>query len=178
MKYSTLTYICCILCSCACVILKRFGLVLRSCPSGGGRGCYSWEILVNGVLFGSKNHDPISHQKWVIFHTRFQTCGPFLKRPGNFSCPKANFKIKTCWKVAQFVAHKPVNFPSLTDSFIVLLSKSLKLWSWMQTQQTQNSFPGPKSYRDFRETCPGARFSNVPVTFRARNQIFKSKYIE
>ena len=25
---------------------------------------------------------------------------------------------------------------------------------------------------------PGARFSNVPVTFRARNQIFKSKYKE
>ena len=25
---------------------------------------------------------------------------------------------------------------------------------------------------------PGARFSKVPVTFRARNQIFKSKYEE
>ena len=25
---------------------------------------------------------------------------------------------------------------------------------------------------------PGARFSNVPVTFRTRNQIFKSKYKE
>ena len=25
---------------------------------------------------------------------------------------------------------------------------------------------------------PGARFSKVPVTFRARNQIFKSKYKE
>ena len=28
----------------------------------------------------------------------------------------------------------------------------------------------------FRGTGPGARFSKVPVTFRARNQIFKSKY--
>ena len=27
----------------------------------------------------------------------------------------------------------------------------------MKTQQTQNSFPGPKSYRDFRETGPWAR---------------------
>ena len=26
----------------------------------------------------------------------------------------------------------------------------------MQTQQTQNSFLGPKSYRDFRETGPSA----------------------
>ena len=25
----------------------------------------------------------------------------------------------------------------------------------MQTQQTQNNFPGPKSYRDFREQAPG-----------------------
>ena len=27
-------------------------------------------------------------------------------------------------------------------------------------------------------TAPGARFSKAPVTFRARNQIFKSKYKE
>ena len=26
----------------------------------------------------------------------------------------------------------------------------------MQTEQTENSFPGPKSYRDFRETDPRA----------------------
>ena len=26
--------------------------------------------------------------------------------------------------------------------------------------------------------CPGARFSKVPVTFRVRNQIFRSKYKE
>ena len=77
--------------------------------------------------------------------------GSFLERPGNFSGPKANFKIKTCWIVAQFLAHKPVNFASLIDSFTVLFSKWLKLWSWMQTQ---NSFPGPKSYRGFRETGP------------------------
>ena len=25
----------------------------------------------------------------------------------------------------------------------------------MQTQQTQNSFPGPQRYRDFREQAPG-----------------------
>ena len=53
--------------------------------------------------------------------------------------------------VKPFLAHKQVSFASLTGSFIVLFSKLLKLWSWMQTQQTQNSFPGQKSYRDFRE---------------------------
>ena len=60
-----------------------------------------------------------------------ETWGPFLERPGNFSGPKANFKFKTCWIAAQFLGHKPVNFASFTDSFIVLLSKLLKLWSWM-----------------------------------------------
>ena len=86
--------------------------------------------------------------------------GSFLERPGNFSGPKANFKIKTCWIIAQFLAHKPVNFASLIDSFIVLFSNRLKLWSWMQTQQTQNRFPGPKSCRDFRE--PGPRTKKSP----------------
>ena len=38
--------------------------------------------------------------------------------------PESKFKIKTCWMVAQFLAHKPVNSASLTrDSFIVSFSK-------------------------------------------------------
>ena len=32
--------------------------------------------------------------------------------------------------------------------------------------------------KDKRSLGAGARFSKVPVTFRARNQIFKSKYKE
>ena len=82
----------------------------------------------------------------------WSTSGPFLERPGNFSDLKASFKIKICWIVQQFLAHETIKIASFTDSFILLLSKLLRLWSWMQTQQTQNSFPGPKSYRDFRET--------------------------
>ena len=35
---------------------------------------------------------------------------PFLESPGTFSSPKANFEIKTCWIVAQFLAQKQVNF--------------------------------------------------------------------
>ena len=47
---------------------------------------------------------------------QFVIRGPFLQRPGNFSSPKANFEVKTCKLliVAQFLAHKPVNFASLT----------------------------------------------------------------
>ena len=92
---------------------------------------------------------PVSRKTWKLFGLR------------------ANFKIKTCWIVPQFLAHKPIKIASFADSFIVLFSKLLKLWSWMQTQQTQNSFPGPKSYRDFRETAArplcAQRFWSVAV---------------
>ena len=54
-----------------------------------------------------------------------------LERPGNFSGPKTNFKIKTCWILAEFLAHKPVSFALLTDSSIVSFLKSLKRWSWI-----------------------------------------------
>ena len=74
--------------------------------------------------------------------------------------PKANFKIKTCWIVVQFLAHKPVSFASLTDSFIVSLSTLLKLWSWMKTQQHKIAFRARKVSRS------GACFSNVPITLR------------
>ena len=40
----------------------------------------------------------------------------------------------------------------------------------MQTQQTQNSFPGPKSYWDFRETGPR---SVIPVLIF---QLIPTKY--
>ena len=48
----------------------------------------------------------------------FRAWGPFLERPGKFSGPKANFKITVI--IAQFLAHKPVNFASLNVSFLVL----------------------------------------------------------
>ena len=91
--------------------------------------------------------------------------GPFLERPRNFLGPKANFKIRICWIGAQFLAHKPVNFASLTDSFIISFSKLLEPWSWMQTR---NSFLGPKSYQDFSETGPWSvvylSMSNIRAT--------------
>ena len=88
-------------------------------------------------------------------HINMSTRGPFLERPGNFSGPKANFKIKTCWIVPQFLAHEPIKIASFTDSFIVLFSKLLKLWSWMQTQQTQNSFRAPKVIGTFEKQWQG-----------------------
>ena len=97
--------------------------------------------------------------------------GPFHESTENFLGPKENFEIKNSWIVAQFLANKPVNFASLTDSLIVSLSKLLKLWYWMQIRQTRNSFPGLKSYRGtFEKQAPVTRSSKVPVTFRPRRK--------
>ena len=73
-----------------------------------------------------------------------RTGGPFLQRFGNFSIPKANFKLKTCWKVAQFLAHKPLNFVSLTDTLLLNTNTTNK-----------NSFPMARKVTEtFRETGP------------------------
>ena len=84
--------------------------------------------------------------KWSNYHESSdcfeypKKCLPKSSCP-KFSYPKKSrnrkFQIQTFWIVAQFLARKPVNFASLlTDSFIVLVSKFLKLWTWMQTHKT------------------------------------------
>ena len=62
------------------------------------------------------------------------TRGPFLENPGTFSGPEPKFEIKTWRVVARVLAHKPVRFVSLTDIFIVLLSKLENHRSWTQTE--------------------------------------------
>ena len=57
----------------------------------------------------------------------FHNWGLFLKGSSKFSGQKANIEIKACGIVLQFLAHKPVNFALLVDSFIVSFSKFLKL---------------------------------------------------
>ena len=96
---------------------------------------------------------------------RYDAWGLFLESPGNFSDPKPKFEIKTRRVVAQVLAHKPMHFVSLTDSSIVLLSKLINLRPWMQTEQPQNSFTGPKSYRDFWETASWGPFLESPGYF-------------
>ena len=123
-------------------------------------GCLFWRFIALGPYLRPTEAHVVStgslrqRNKWCFpLERRFlPTSGPFLEKPGNFAGPNANFKIKTCWIVAQFRAHKPVKIASFTDSFIVVFS--LKLWSWVQTQQTQNSFPGRKNYQDFQENRP------------------------
>ena len=141
-----------------------------------GRGDFRWQGWSNG----GKNQNPKkyldqnltpkkslaefpSHKnfpesiKWSNYHDLSdcfeypEKCLPKSSCP-KFSYPKKSrnrkFQIQTFWIVVQFLARKPVNFASL------LTAKFLKLWTWMQTRQTQNSFSGPKSYWDFPETGP------------------------
>ena len=77
--------------------------------------------------------------------------GPFLESPDNFWGPRPEFGIKTQRLVAGVLAHKRVHSVSLTDTSIVLLSKIINCRSWV------------------------ARFSKVPITFRARSQNLELK---
>ena len=113
-------------------------------------------------MFNKSSEENCRLVAWVPLQT-VRAWGPFLERPGNFSCPKANFEIETCWIVAQFLSHKPANFASLTDSFIIAFSKLLKLWSWMQTCKHKTGFRARRVFGSFEKRAPGARFLKVPI---------------
>ena len=77
--------------------------------------------------------------------------------------------VRACLRIEARVIHTPCNGEPL--------SKIGRLpFINIKYQQVHSDKPmsvaGSPSYR------PGARFWKVPVTFRARNQIFKSKYKE
>ena len=57
--------------------------------------------------------------------------GPFLQSPDNFSGPKSNIQIEIKRIRARVLASKLLHFVSLTDSFIMLDAKLLKLLSCM-----------------------------------------------
>ena len=69
-------------------------------------------------------------QSNLLWNLRIEYWGLFLERLGNLS------DLKSCWKVAQFLAHGLGGFASLSDNFIISFSKLFKLLSWMQTRQT------------------------------------------
>ena len=48
-------------------------VTLTNSSAGGGRGGVPLKFLGGGLPSGSPNPDPISYQKNVILHTRFQT---------------------------------------------------------------------------------------------------------
>ena len=56
--------------------------------------------------------------------------------------PEGKFWNQNYLNSSKLPSSLTANFASLTDSFNASLSKLLKLWSWTQTRQTQNSFSG------------------------------------
>ena len=59
---------------------------------------------------------------WSVY--KVDNPGPVSRKAQKHFGPKANFRIKTCWIVAQFLAQKPDSLlQSLTDSFTVPFSK-------------------------------------------------------
>ena len=107
------------------------------------------------------NHVPVSRKSRKLFGPRKMFCacvciqikirGPFFERPGNFSGPKANFEIQTCWIVAQLMAHKPVNFASLTDSFILLFQNYWNFDIECKHNEHNDSFPARKVTETFEK---------------------------
>ena len=75
----------------------------------------------------------------------------------HFLSRKANFQIKTCWIVAQFLAHKPVNFAWLTDSFI---GSFANYWSLNANTANINQLSGPEKFPSISRN--GAQ---APVTY-------------
>ena len=92
--------------------------------------------------------------------------GQFLESPGNFSNPEANIKVQACWIAAEFLAHEPVSFASIIDSFILLFLKSLKLWSWINAKQLSGpeEFPGLSRNRPrvFSQSRHESRWLSIP----------------
>ena len=67
--------------------------------------------------------------------------------------------------VAQFPAHKPVNFASLTDNVIVIFSKSFGETLILNANTAnKNSFPAPKSDRVSRNGPSGL---HIIIDFQA-----------
>ena len=77
----------------------------------------------------------------------------FQKGPVIFPVRKQIFKSKPV-EFYQFLAHKPFNFASLTDSFLLSFLKSLKLLSWMLTRQPKTAFRAWKLTGTFEERVP------------------------
>ena len=86
---------------------------------------------------------------WARLAHRFSfwPLGPFLERPGNF-------KITTCWIVAQFQAYKPVNFASLNDSFLVSFLKIIETFILNANTTSLKHISGPEKFRGLSRNRP------------------------
>ena len=88
----------------------------------------NWETMVYvQLILANCARVPLEKSWW-------RTWGPFLESPVNFSGPKSNIQIEIKRIRARLLASKLLHFVSLTDSFIMLDAKLLKLRSLMKTE--------------------------------------------
>ena len=108
-------------------------------------------MFTHSTVFHYKN---LSLKLEKALKSRRSVQGPVSRKTRKLFGPEGKFWNQNLLNIS--TVPSPQTSPNYFDNwcFIVLFSKLLKHWSWMQTQQTQNSFPGPKRYRDFRETGP------------------------
>ena len=118
-----------------------------NCRLPQGKKKYQWQAVLVVRLKGTRYYS-LRH-RWKL-----NFWGPFLERPGNFSGPKANFKITTFWKVAQFLSHKPVTFASLTDSFIVLFLKIIETLILNANTTSTKHLSGPEKFPGLSRNRP------------------------
>ena len=127
----------------------------------------AWERICWALMWTLAFLEYPRYNSGTVLRHKHERQRPISQKTRKLFGPEGKFQKQNLLIVPQFLAHKPIKIASFTDGFIVLFSKLLKLWSWMQTQQTQNSFRDPKSYRDFRETVARSlcahRFRSVAV---------------
>ena len=88
----------------------------------------SWYFGKNGLLTFRKN-------RMVLNFSIFAFRGPFFQSSDNFSGPKSNIQIEIKRIRARVLASKIVHFVSLSDSFIMLDEKLLKIYLSCKQQQ-------------------------------------------
>ena len=109
-----------------------------------------------------------------VNNNSFSPGARFSKAPETFRARKAiaksrTLRLQSCF-IHIFLIWREV--PYIQEVSGVYTSPSLG------TVELKMAFRARKVSGSFEKRAPGARFSKVPVTLRARNQIFKSKYKE
>ena len=99
---------------------------------------------------------------------------PVSRKTRKLFGPKRNFEIKTCYIAAQFLAHKPVNFASFTNSFIVL--HILKITETLILNANTKQLSGPEKLRRLSGNRPlGTRLEYRSMAHGQR-MVYQAQY--
>ena len=103
--------------------------------------------------------------------------GTIFEGPGNFSGPKGNFEIKTCYIAVQFLAHKPVNFASFTNSCIVLHILKITETSILNANTTNaKQLSGPEKLRRLSGNRPLGTRLECRSMAHGQRMVYQAQY--